>query len=670
MSKQFKIQLRSIACSGESIGDDFNFDLNLNDQSISIQFKLSPEETLVLNNTLFEVPLEEISSDQLKIRISGREDDPVFDDRAEDTFLLKLDPEIAEPQFSSHQLVFRGDAKGDRGRLAFLEFLFVAFVLEEGATPQGEDLPLLIPFEDDLNNERFPASFDEPDFDEDRQDREDRDAEEFDEFLFTETGQTLLLDSSLGQPVYLLTGNVGRTVVSERCKFSAFFGLSFRNKGRSKKYKLESLLPEVGVTCNNSFDLRIKVAVVSPEKGTLSIKVVSNYNKRGSFAEIKIEANGIKDLQAKLSKMKAIHVPAPKEIQTCSGDKRILERFTCTVTWTPKGGKACESIVEQLNVRWYIPAGNFTGITEPKVVGGSRPGRKKPYMVGGESVFKMNNGKEGVVIGAPIVIYYPIENIKSCCGKATTHSVIQFVRHIYQLNGFKERSDRWSLDILKSQLKIAQELAKLAKEGKPNVKKLKYDPRFTHAPCKKQGGGNDLVYPGPAPFVSVKNNLAIVQRDAPGISEELHKAFSENGGTFTWEFVSLLVCTEQECDATAYLKRGVVKQMAYYQTRLFFPKPRKQKVWVRDPKKNKSGYQTSLIIKPPVFSSPFFKGKAFDKKKCKNLGELLQEFDDPKKGLKKIFGSRRKPKGKPGKFTEGYTNPRDHKVGVPRRAKK
>jgi hypothetical protein len=52
--------------------------------------------------------------------------------------------------------------------------------------------------------------------------------------------------------------------------------------------------------------------------------------------------------------------------------------------------------------------------------------------------------------------------------------------------------------------------------------------------------------------------------DFPGLLKPDHDRFVKDGGWISWEFVTLLVCTENPADQKNYLVSGLVQAFAHY----------------------------------------------------------------------------------------------------------
>ncbi|MGJ5621595.1 hypothetical protein [Sulfitobacter sp. MF3-043] len=446
-------------------------------------------------------------------------------------------------------------------------------------------------------------------------------------FLIDQGGDTVLFNELPGRASGIMFQEAGRTVVRRRrqgqpgCNIIAFFGLGLDlrdGNGRFRKTVLRrfsSLQPELAISSNARVGVRIKVTSIGDPPGTLRIVVTRTAPNTdalqprefsGTQAEVlaQISAQSEKDIELK-----------PPPGMNDRDNRVVVEQIEAYAQWTPEGGRSCRiHPVEKLQVRWEFAP----NITKSHMRGGPQKTAQdsQTAVSHGTTITPTRNPDGRTFLGFPIQTFYPVENAERCCGRAGTHTVIQFVRHEWNLkeNPVKDGSDGWSLDVLKSEIDRAN-------AGQP------YDPTFTHNPRGTSSNSDPLTYPGPDP----NGALSISQVDRPGISPELFRRFNNANpnSTFTFHFLSILVCRREPASANDYMRNGKVRMIVEYKIEIKFrERGREPEVTLHEPKKFR-------------FSS------------CKKLSTIIRRLD-----------LERRRRGE-GSIRRGYRSPRGHTVAIP-----
>lgn len=624
MENLLVFKLRSIAYSGDNIGNDLIFQFTIGDKTEILEPKLSYNGSVYFNRVLSAKNFSETIDNAISLTIEITEKDPKFDDTDSSSIIFTIDPEDFTQQFTFFSTNVIGDSRGDKNRIAQFDFVFSAKISDTiEDSPDDLDLPISPPYD-------FEEAIILPeDFDSDLSELTVEETAIFnfpDEYLITNTGDILYNDIN-GSGEYFFT-SVGRTQVGGNCGYTAFFGVEFTKAvNKKKKARFSSLQPEFGITSNNSFTVQIAIAKVFPFPGKLVIKVTRNGPGTNKSTEVEISAMDEKKLKEETSKRgSGILIAAPPNMNG-TNNKSILETLIATVTWIPDNGlKKCKTTKEELNIRWqFVPKKSRADYFPPN---GQRKGKSKSVVTPGETPVIVALPDKRVIVGVPVQAFFTVKEATQCCKDKTDHSVIHFVRHVYRLNGFPALSDKWSLDILQTEIDKTK-----AKPPK------KYDPRYTHNPCNTNPKVDPIVYPGPNPV----GKISVVLKDRPALPLEVYKRFRSIGGKFTWQYISFLVCTLKDCGSKEYIEKGKVEQVITYNINLDFPAP-----------------VLGIVAQPKVTLTNF---SVSNYKKCKPLKELITAFD---KGSPKQRG-KTQTTGDPGKLIDGYNKPRDHKIALPRR---
>jgi hypothetical protein len=421
-----------------------------------------------------------------------------------------------------------------------------------------------------------------------------------------------------------VAGEVPRTVARTGCEIDAYFGITLidpsladptqKGADRVGKLKFSEAEPELTLTSNGYFAIRIRVTKVATFEGSLSFSITRDAPGEpqpavpGPFA-----AKNMAGLTKALAAAPWVEIPAPKGMG--SNKKSVAETITATVTWTPANGKPC-SIPETLHVVWNLaaPGSGFTWST-PQILPHSSG---DPIISHGQAFYPQNlpDGRKIYAIG--LNAFFLVDSPTGCCGTAGAgYTVIQFIRHKWQLNEQPPKTDqdgdKWNLD-------ISNEESTRARNNES------YDPTFTLNPRGTNPGAAPVVYPGPGPG----GEQAIVQVDAPGMDPALYARFLAAGGEFAWIFVTFLVCRRNPSSGGDYLNNGSVAQMMAYSLTATFPG---------------NG-------RPPTLSGKML-ARPLRFKPCKRLKKLIEEFDQ-KNG-----------NAGGGRLMDAYTQPRDHHLSIP-----
>ncbi len=419
------------------------------------------------------------------------------------------------------------------------------------------------------------------------------------------------------QPGRRPTGT-GHTVVRHGCSIDASFGLYLKKQNGNEvdRFLFSATQPELKITSNGSVGVHILVRSVGDYPGRLSIQLHRTSAGDITPSEITIVADNYQALLRALQdphKSPEASVPPPPGINVHNRD--IVETITAMVVWDPDQGEPC-SVTETLRLHWLfvLPHGQFKHWKPTDSHASETNGQTGATVAHGETVVVESHPDGASEYMVALQTFFRVRDADTCCNQSVGYAVIQFVRHRYNLHEQprKQDEDSWTLDVLSSEIQKA-------KAGQP------YDPTFTHDPLGSNPVAPPLVYPGPDP----RGASSIAQFDRPGIPEELYNRFMRSGGTFTWDFLSLLVCEHNPGDAAAYLADSLVAQALQYELTLTFT---------------------------PGFSPPRVSGRIITMRSftpCRRLADLLTELD-------------RSATQKSGTLLGGFQHPRDHGVGIPR----
>ena len=482
------------------------------------------------------------------------------------------------------------------------------------------------------------------------------------------SGQLFMQAGSFDTLFFLDDGEregIGRTVVRTNCNIgNTYFGINFygrvtrqkdgaqyedffrlqekvKGKWRDLKRRLAQLRPQLGLNSNCEIGVAVTADVRGDYKGDLLVEVFRDVGPDTSrplpanqpdpkLRRTVREATDLKDLRAKGRLIGDIRVTSPKPL---GAGRQRKEHVAVRCTWKPEVGDPC-SITERFVIVWVGAADRrYARYKLPKGLSTTT----KPYVLVDSRVSPPDEDDDPKVHTIDSFTYFPVDLAKGCCGAAkSAFAVIQFVRHEYKLKGQAREKDRWSLDILGSEIDRAT-------NGQD------YDPTYTLDPCDRlakareaatdQADKDAIVVPPPVVYPGPDTNLkpAITLVDAPGFSQELFDLMLERGIDFSWHFYSFLVCRLADCKAGAYLKDGKVRAYLRHSIKVTFTRRRK-KVSV----KVSSTMTQRIEVKP-----------------CRPLKEVIDEIDKKRKA---VAGSAAE-----GTLLEGFRSPREHRIQVRRR---
>lgn len=623
------VKLRQIRYNGDNIGSDLTFRLTAGGRTTEISTKLKHGTAKTFDRRLLADPFVNGRSTRfaLPVSVEIKESDtaPVFDDFGSGSSTISIRAITGQIQFKTFQVSAIGDPIGDRSRKA--DFTFVLSVkISDAAKDDPEDplLPLTPPYAGD------PDVF-IPELDDEVEEEEDP-GFGF-PFLFGnvfEIGNDDENSGGIGADGVLFT-DIGRTVErKDGCVIDASFFVEVLAGPRGKKRKkpLTAFQPEFGITSNNSFDAEIDVRKVGPFPGKLTISVERTEGTVRKPLEIK--ATKMDELAAEIRRLsearKGFRLAAPPGMN--GRDKRtVIETVKARVEWKPKGDVEPCFIAETINVRWsFANRQARRDFFPPNLAGGVRNG---PFIMAGETTVPYTTSDGTALVGLPLQVYFPVKDVKKCCGGTSGRAVVQLYYHSYRLNEAKpiEGNDTWSLDVLDSEVDIAA-----GNKGKKPEDQKDYDPSYTHDPCGRNPNSEAIVYPGPDPA----GRKAIVQLDRPGIDQRGFNRFLQAGGSLTWHFLAFLVCKPAKgCDAQTYLDQAKVEKIISYTLTLTFLPARDM---------------------PPMPVTPKVAGFTTVRfKKCETLGEMIAKIDK---------GNRNPVVGK---LIKGYRMPRKHVLALPKK---
>jgi hypothetical protein len=158
----------------------------------------------------------------------------------------------------------------------------------------------------------------------------------------------------------------------------------------------------------------------------------------------------------------------------------------------------------------------------------------------------LNHSPEQINTVVPTAVFFAVDEPLRCCGEQCRHTVIQFVRHRWKVANTEKFGDLWNLDVAD-------------KEAEQHDKGHDYDPTFSN---HLGGRSDDLVRVGP--WDGVGTAAAITVIDLPGLLPPMHDQLVQNGGWFSWEYVTLLVCAQDPGDQDQYLSSAKVQALMHY----------------------------------------------------------------------------------------------------------
>jgi hypothetical protein len=437
--------------------------------------------------------------------------------------------------------------------------------------------------------------------------------------FFGDGGHLIAIERPGARGPGIMYQETGRTVVRNKCRITAFFGLAVWGRDRRKdaevtKVRFAQAQPELWITTTGAIGIRISVAEVGTVPGTLTIAVTRAGGGVANPAVRTYAAQDLADLHRQIASSPEILLDPPATNGT--NRRTVVETITASVGWKPDAGPGCSvAPAETLRLRWEHagPTGRFDyGVSKIE-----RVRRERSGVATGRTIVGRPEPDGSTRHGVPVYTYFAIARSGECCGEQRSHAVIQFVRHEWDLgeNPRKRGSDPWSLDVLDSEITRA---------GAGDS----YDPTFTHNPRGTAPAADPLVHEGP----DDTGALSLVQEDHPGIPPALLNRFRQATSvpsTFTFHFLSLLVCQLDPSDAATYIGSGtVVQSIEYKLTFRFRGRDREPEI------------ETALVA-PGVLHFP-----------CTRLTDVLAAEDR---------GNRRRGQGK---LRDGFNRPRPHRVGI------
>lgn len=461
-----------------------------------------------------------------------------------------------------------------------------------------------------------------------------------------------LADEGIGRTVERTNCNIGNTRfginfygrvtrLKDGVEVEEFGRLPEKGSGKPLKRRLAELRPQLGLDSNCELGVAVTADVRGDYPGELTVEVFRDVGPEvnrplpprqadGRLRRTIRDAVDLADLSAKGKAISDIRVTPPTPL---AGGEQRTEYLAVRCTWQPRRGEPC-AIVERFVVVWIGAAD--TRVARYKLPDGLAR-TSSPYALVSERVSPPGEADEPKTHTIDAFTYFPVDLAKGCCGAAKSpFAVIQFVRHEYKLRSEKRQKDKWSLDILGSE--IARAMA-----GQD------YDPTYTLDPCdrlakareaaKTAAEKNAIVVPPPVVYPGPDSNLepAITLVDAPGFSQKLFDLLLERGTDFSWHFYSFLVCRLADCKAGAYLKDGKVHAYLRHVVKVTFTR-RGRKVSV----KVDSKLEQRIEVTP-----------------CRPFKDLIDEIDRKRKT---IAGSEAE-----GTLREAFESPREHTIEVRRR---
>jgi hypothetical protein len=158
----------------------------------------------------------------------------------------------------------------------------------------------------------------------------------------------------------------------------------------------------------------------------------------------------------------------------------------------------------------------------------------------------LNHSPEQLNTTVPTAVFFAVDEPLRCCGEQCRHAVIQFERHRWKVANTEKFSDVWNLD-------VPDREAELAGKGRD------YDPTYS---SHNNGRSDDFVRVGP--WDGAGTALAVTVIALPGLLPPMNDRLIENGGWFSWEFVTLLVCAQDPVDQDQYLSSAKVQALMHY----------------------------------------------------------------------------------------------------------
>lgn len=412
------------------------------------------------------------------------------------------------------------------------------------------------------------------------------------------------------------------------CSFGVEFGVRFIGPGvdpdTAPSVPFAAMPQGVKVETDGRIALVVKNIEAQPPGGKLSF-----FFYRGIAGDQPINDPGYIDLNSVVGKQAPL-IDAPASVSP--SNKEEAEVFRIKATYQPTDPTiACLPVTDTVVVTWtWNGHPSATGDwhfeeLNPEI---KELAKKKGHILIPkeqsrvklcDKVIDEKQGNPGHTNKATqTTIFFAVHNSFGCCDIAgRAYAVIQFVRHAWRLGNNPPNSDDWNLDGPNSQSE--------RHEQNPN---LPYDPTYTDDPA--HGGdpsGKSNTYVQAGPWDPAGSSQAIQVTDYPGLLEPEHSRFVKEGGAFTWEFLTLLVCQESPASAEQYLKSGLVCAKQHYKIQREYTAGSKEppKVALVDIK------DWGKLGKPDAF------------KKCVPLATLLDQMD-----LKKPF-----------------LNPRPHVIKLP-----
>lgn len=418
------------------------------------------------------------------------------------------------------------------------------------------------------------------------------------------------------------TGSTRTRVRVGNCQLEGEFGVrAVFDHARTRDYLVDELEPGLyidspsGRLVMKEKDIRL---VRGDKPGTITFRFRRGQSGRTVFYErSKGNIRKTKDIQKFIAEI-GNDLPTMRAPSGLSEtNPRIAERLQGEVHYRPDDPAAngCTLRSKWLTVVWRHAAEPERSTLEPMVPLKSRidPRKWRSRVRVSPEIIDETTGFPGQVNKATHTqVVFKVKDPWKCCKiKNTPYTVIQFVRHTWQLGNGDIKQDAWNLDGPESQ-------------SARKAQGEEYDPTYTTDP--KHGAGtagadNTLVHVGP--WDSNGGN-AISVDDYPGLLGPDHQRFLRAGGFFRWEFITLLVCRETRGSAATYLASGKVQARTAFTIQRDYPDPA-------------AGGEVAVKADfPNERKDP----RAEFYKKCKPLAEVLDELG----------------------MTEPFNNPRPHRI--------
>jgi hypothetical protein len=158
----------------------------------------------------------------------------------------------------------------------------------------------------------------------------------------------------------------------------------------------------------------------------------------------------------------------------------------------------------------------------------------------------LNHSPEQLSKSVPTAVFFTVDEPLRCCGQDCRHAIIQFERHRWKIANTQKFGDLWNLDVPD-------------REAERHDKGQDYDPTYS---SHNGGRSDDLVRVGP--WDGAGTSLAVTVIALPGLLPPMNDQLVQNGGWYSWEFVTLLVCAQDPTDQDQYLSSAKVQALMHY----------------------------------------------------------------------------------------------------------